>query len=87
MRKQTKGKIHRIALRVDRTGDKDLRVFNKDVSLDVEITQVCIVDHEEDRSFLEPKGGESFKEGVITKQKEYCRACEQLTFRPEILFA
>lgn len=68
IRKQTKGKIHEIFLRVDRTGDKDLRVFSKDVSQNDEITQVCVVDSKEDRSFLEAKGGESFKEGMITEQ-------------------
>lgn len=49
MRKQIKGKIHEIFLRVDRTGDKDLRVFSKDVSQNDEITQVCVIDHEEDK--------------------------------------
>lgn len=47
VRRQTKGKIHGIFLSIDRTGGKDLRVSNKDVSLDAEITQLCVVDRED----------------------------------------
>lgn len=60
VRRQTEVKIHGIFLSIDRTGGKDLRVFNKDVSLDAEITQLCVVDHEEDR-FSGSQGRRTFQ--------------------------
>lgn len=66
MRKQTKSKIHEMFVRVDRTGTK-IWGFSAEVLVEMLRSPRYVQETTKERSFLEAKVGDIFKEGMITE--------------------